>query len=86
MLSTKIMRGHILIDNNKVSTYKSLNEIETILPSDSFVRIHAKYIVNLVFIKNFNTSTDNDILLIDGTKLKISRRKKKHLLDKFVKL
>jgi two-component system, LytTR family, response regulator len=76
----------ILKDKIRISTYKSLKEIEMLLSDDHFVRIHAKYIVNLNFVKNFNNGGEQDLLLTNDVKLHISRRRKKEIFKKFIKL
>jgi len=63
-------------DNKTMMVSKSLNEIEEMLPSDTFFRIHKSHTVNLAFVKK-HIKTDGGIVeLSDGTKLFISRTKK----------
>lgn len=76
----------ILKDQIRISTYKSLNEIETLLTEDHFVRIHAKYIVNLNHVINFNNNGDQVLLLSNGTTLGISRRRKREIFKRFIRL
>jgi len=65
-----------LTNNKSIMVSKSLNEIEELLPSDNFFRIHKSHTVNLAFVKK-HIKTDGGIVeLSDGTKLYISRTKK----------
>ena len=61
---------------------KSLKELERILPSASFVRVHRNYIVNLYFIDKILLEEDG-ILLKAGQKIPYSQRMKKEFLQKF---
>ena len=68
-------------DGRKITASKSLNKFEEILDPSIFIRIHRSYIVNLNFIKQFSTVDGYEILLKNGTKLPVSRRKKDLLLE-----
>jgi two-component system LytT family response regulator len=56
----------------------SLNNIETTLPSDRFVRIHRSHIVNIDYI----TKIENNYVIINNEELKISDTYKSALLEK----
>ena len=55
---------------------RSLNDLESELDQNVFLRIHRSFIVNQSCVKSFtlNASGDYDVLLIDGTRLNVSRR------------
>jgi len=72
------------IDNRKITTSKSLNSIEELLDPAIFTRVHRSYVVNLNHIKQFSTADGYEILLKNGTKLPVSRRKKDQLLEKLM--
>lgn len=67
----------ILLTNNKnILVSKSLNEIEELLPTDHFFRIHKSHTVNLSYVKKHIKTDGGVVELSDGTKLYISRSKK----------
>jgi two-component system LytT family response regulator len=61
----------------------SLKAIESKLPADSFVRIHKSAIVNMNKVREIKIDFKNDlsVCLEGGRQLKVSRRKKKELLE-----
>ncbi len=80
----------IFLTNKKsILVSKSLNEIEELLPSGNFFRIHKSHTVNLAFVKK-HIKTDGGVAeLTDGTKLYISRSKKDEFsfaMQKFLSL
>ena len=54
---------------------KSISYLEEILPSDTFIRIHKSYVVNLNFVKSYNHSDGYHIVLDDGRTLDIASRR-----------
>jgi two-component system LytT family response regulator len=65
---------------------KSLRDFEDTLcneESSSFMRIHKKFIVNVNYIGSIVKTPESLLILKDGTRLEVSRRKKQQLLDKF---
>lgn len=71
--------------NKKFLVTKTLKEFEETLCEETgnFIRIHKKFIVNMSYIKQVDNKTECTILLNDGTRLEVSRRKKQLLLNKF---
>jgi two-component system LytT family response regulator len=69
-----------LSDGHKIVLTKKLKEVNTILPSDSFFRIHNSYIINLNKIKEF-LKTDGYVVLKSNHKIPVSRQKKSDFLD-----
>jgi two-component system LytT family response regulator len=65
-----------LTEKRNMVVSKSLSELEIILPSEKFYRLHKSHTVNLNFVKK-HLKTDGGIVeLTDGTKLYIARNKK----------
>jgi two-component system, LytTR family, response regulator len=65
-----------LENKKKIMVSKSMNEIEELIDSHNFFRIHKSNTVNLAFVKK-HLKTDGGIIeLTDGTKLYLSRLKK----------
>lgn len=72
-----------LENNKKVIASKTLSVFEEILESLNFMRIHRSYVVNLTKILNIeNNSNSYYTQLSDGSKVEISRRKKKDFFEK----
>lgn len=69
-----------LTDGHKIVLTKKLKEVNEILPSETFYRIHNSYIVNLNKIKEF-LKTDGYIVLETNQKIPVSRQKKSDFLD-----
>ena len=60
---------------DKIVSSKSLGEYEKILDPTIFFRIHKSTIINLNFLKGFSNYQGYFVILNDGTKLPISRRR-----------
>ncbi|MEN0005827.1 MAG: LytTR family DNA-binding domain-containing protein [Bacteroidota bacterium] len=60
---------------------KPLKEFEALLPKHQFCRSHQSYIVNIQYIKKILREDGGYILLGNGERLPISRRKKERLLS-----
>lgn len=69
-----------LTDGQKIVLTKKLKEVNTLLPEDSFFRIHNSYIINLNKIKAF-LKTDGYVILKSNHKIPVSRQKKSDFLD-----
>lgn len=62
---------------------RSLKEVEDILNSHGFVRIHQSHIVNSTCIKSISRKEGGFILMCDGSEVPVSRQKKE-MLDKLL--
>ncbi|NKI31020.1 LytR/AlgR family response regulator transcription factor [Croceivirga thetidis] len=69
-----------LEDGQKLVLTKKLKEVNVMLPSDNFFRIHNSFVVNLGKIKEF-LKTDGYVILKSGHKIPVSRQKKSDFLD-----
>lgn len=69
-----------LTDGQKIVLTKKLKEVNSLLPSDSFFRIHNSYIINLHKIKEF-LKTDGYVILKSNHKIPVSRQKRSDFLD-----
>lgn len=69
-----------LTDGQKIVLTKKLKEVNELLPSDTFFRIHNSYIINLSKIKEF-LKTDGYVILNSNHKIPVSRQKKSDFLD-----
>ncbi|MCG1034961.1 LytR/AlgR family response regulator transcription factor [Polaribacter sargassicola] len=70
------------IENKKIVVTKKLKEINQLLPTDLFYRVHNSFIINLKKVKEF-LKNDGYIVLDKNHKIPVSRQKKADFLDKF---
>ncbi|WP_194777778.1 LytR/AlgR family response regulator transcription factor [Pararhodonellum marinum] len=76
------MENYVKIHTLKASyvTMMTLKNIEAILPTENFIRTHKSY---LVAIPKINAIVGNE-LLIENTKIPISRQKRQEVLDRLM--
>jgi len=70
-----------LSDKKKIVVTKKLKDIDKLLPSEHFFRIHNSYIINLHKIKEFLKS-DGYVVLENNAKIPVSRQRKIEFLEK----
>jgi len=68
-------------NDKKIVVTKKLKEIEALLPSDVFFRVHNSYIISLTKIKEF-IKTDGYVVLDNNHKVPVSRQRKSTFLNK----
>lgn len=83
--SDKNYTRFFLKDNQKILVSRTLKEFEQILEEYNFLRIHQSFLINLVFLKQYNKK-ENLVFLSDNTKLPVSVRKRETLFSVFEKL
>lgn len=66
----------------KITVSRVLKEYEEILPEDQFVRIHKSSIVNLDYLKEYNSKNGLEVLLKNGQKIAVSRRRASIFIEK----
>jgi two-component system, LytTR family, response regulator len=74
-----------LNDNVKIMVSRQLGEYEKLIPTDAFVRIHDKYIINLDCITEYIKGNGGDVVLEGGARLPVASRRKDELLNRFEK-
>ena len=67
--------------DEQIEMTKSMQELEEELQDSGFLRIHKGYLVNYRFIRRIGV---DEVVLGDGTKLPISRRKHQEVRDKYM--
>lgn len=75
-----------LVNGKKITTAKTLKEVEDRLTATPFFRIHNSHIVNLNFVSKYIKGNAGYALMNDGTQISISRSRKDEFLDKFKSL
>lgn len=73
-----------LIDKKKIVVSKTLKNYEEKLLPYNFLRIHQSHLINLAHMKEIDHS-ENFVLMIDESKVEISKRKKKEFMDSLEK-
>lgn len=71
----------IYITNQKtIMISRTLKDIENMLPHPFFLRIHHSYVVNIDHIKEYIRGEGGEVILSNGTQLRVSRNKKEELI------
>lgn len=60
---------------------KTLKENEELLKEYNFIRPHKSHLINILFIKSYLKQDGGYILLTDGSKVPVSRRKKEKIIE-----
>ena len=72
-----------LKDQKPILCTRILKEFETLLEDqESFFRIHRKHLVNLKFISKYHKGDGGYVVMVDGTSIDVSRRKKEEFLKR----
>jgi two-component system LytT family response regulator len=69
----------------RLTVTKTLKEIEALLNSRKFFRVHNSHIINLGNIKKYNRGNGGSIELMDGSLVEVSSSKKNELLNVLLK-
>jgi len=71
-----------LINSEKIAVSKVLKDYEELLPENRFVRIHKSSIVNLAYIKEYNSKNGLQVVLKNGESITVSRRRASDFFEK----
>lgn len=71
-----------LFSNRELTAYRSMKEMEQVLPAELFQRCHTSYLVNMEYI---NGVKKLEIELLDGEIIPISQPKRKYFMEKLTK-
>ena len=71
-----------LANDDKITVSKVLKEYEEILPDSQFVRIHKSSIVNLNYLREYNSKNGLEVILKNGDKIAVSRRRASDFAEK----
>lgn len=75
---------HVFLnDKRKLIISKTLSDIEEMLPSENFQRIHHSTLVNISHVTHLFKADGGYVVLDSGEKLAISKSKKESLMEKF---
>jgi len=65
----------ITIEGKSVIVSRTLKDFEDILPKNKFFRTHKSYLINLKYVKKYSNNNGCFVIMADGCKVEISRRK-----------
>lgn len=68
-------------NGEKLLLSKTLKENEELLKEHNFIRPHKSHLINVLFIKSYLKQDGGYILLTDGSKVPVSRRKKEMIIE-----
>ncbi len=68
-------------NGKKMLISRTLKEILSNLDAGIFVRVHKSYAINLEHLHTFDLKSEMCVLMKDGKKIEVSRRKKKNFLE-----
>jgi len=68
-------------NGQKLLVSKTLRENEDLLKDHHFIRPHKSHLVNAKYIKGFLKHEGGFIIMTDGTKVPVSRRKKEYIIE-----
>ena len=71
-----------LSNGRKILASKTLKDIEAMLPENLFFRVHNSFIANLSKVKSYLHKDGGTLLLDNDVELKVSRSRKKDLLER----
>jgi two-component system, LytTR family, response regulator len=75
-----------LVNGKKITTAKTLKDVEESLEGLNFYRIHQSHLVNMHHISKVVRGDGGYVVMDDGTRLTISRNKKEAFMDSFRKI
>ena len=70
----------------KIVVSKTLKEYEEILIPSGFFRVHLSHLINLRFVEYFHPGLEEYVILKNGEKIEVSRRRKTEFLQKLTSL
>lgn len=68
-------------NGKKLLISKTLKENEELLSEYNFIRPHKSHLINVLYIKSFLKQGNGYIMLTDGSKVPVSRRKKEKIVE-----
>jgi two-component system LytT family response regulator len=69
------------VDGRKLLVSKTLKENEELLSQYNFIRPHKSHLVNVKYIKSYIRQDGGYILMVDNTRIPVSRRKKDKIME-----
>jgi two-component system LytT family response regulator len=70
-----------LTEGDRLLVSRNLKEFEEMLPEPDFFRIHQSHIVNTLFVKKIIKDDGDQVVMEDGVKIPVSRRRKEEFMN-----
>ncbi len=74
----------ILSNKQKLTISRTLKEVEEMLETHRFLRVHHSYLVNLDEVRTYVRGEGGSLIMSDGSSVDVSRSKKESLLKKLL--
>lgn len=65
----------VVKDGKKTIVSRTLKDFESTMPKEKFYRIHKSHLINLKYVKEYSNTDGNFVIMTDGSRIEISRRK-----------
>lgn len=75
-----------LLDGKKLLVSKNLKEFEDLLSDFNFFRVHHSHLVNLDYIKKYQSGRGGYVVMSDGSTITVSQRKKEEFMNSLRKV
>ena len=72
----------VVKDGKKTIVSRTLKDFEGAMPKEKFYRIHKSHLINLKYVKEYSNIGGNFVIMTDGSKIEISRRKAPDFIHK----
>ncbi|MHB8871985.1 MAG: LytR/AlgR family response regulator transcription factor [Candidatus Doudnabacteria bacterium] len=72
----------IIKDGKNTIVSRTLKDFEDTMPKENFYRIHKSHLINLKYVKEYSNINGNFVIMTDGSKIEISRRKAPDFIQK----
>ena len=73
----------VLVTGEKYLVSKTLGDVQDMLESRNFLRVHRQFVVNLDHIKRLVKGEGTYLVLTNGTSIPVSRQQKDRLMERF---
>jgi two-component system LytT family response regulator len=74
------------IGNERLMISKNLKEFEALLDANHFARVHQSYLINLSYVKTLLKEDGGMILMKNGIKIPLARRRMDDFLEKLMNM
>jgi two-component system, LytTR family, response regulator len=72
-----------LVGGHRYLVSKNVGEIEQVLPTVDFCRVHNSFIINIRHIRKYHKGRGGYVVMEDGTSIEVAARKKDEFLSRF---
>ena len=78
---------HVFLDSKqKIVVAKTLKELEDVLATYQFYRIHHSHLVNLAHVNSYTRNDGGYVMMSDGTHITVARNRKNGFIERFSKI